>query len=198
MLRSSLAIAMGFAASISAGLPVAEALANFFFLELAVSMQSASFHFTQYSLRDPRLLSLLVSKETRPSSSGVSKKLGRAASLPKWSARAELEGAGLAGVVAADYVPDLIMCFILAGTEDLAGTEVLAGVAVFLAVGILGAGCSSAAGAACLAEAGARLVRTSGTAGPFPLSMPALMSPASASSAVLAPLAGAPVSEVSC
>jgi hypothetical protein len=31
MLRSSLAIAMGFAASISAGLPIAEASASFFF-----------------------------------------------------------------------------------------------------------------------------------------------------------------------
>jgi hypothetical protein len=128
MLRSSLAIAMGFATSISARLPVAEASANFF-LELAVSMQSASFHFTQYSLRDPRLLSLLVSREMRPLSSGVSKKLGRAAALPKWSARAELEGAGLAGAVAADCVPNLIMCFILA-VPDLAGTEVLAGTAV--------------------------------------------------------------------
>jgi hypothetical protein len=75
MLRSSLAIGMGLAASIAAGWPVAEALANFFFLELAVSMKSASFYFVQYSLRDPRLLSLLVSRETRPSSSGISKKL---------------------------------------------------------------------------------------------------------------------------
>jgi hypothetical protein len=90
MLRSSLAIGMGFAARISAGLPVAEASANFLFLELAVSILSVSFHLMQCSLRDPRLLSLFVSREMRPSSSGVSKKLGRAAALPKWSARAEL------------------------------------------------------------------------------------------------------------
>jgi hypothetical protein len=38
MLRSSLAIGMGLAASIAAGLPVAKASANFFFLELAVSI----------------------------------------------------------------------------------------------------------------------------------------------------------------
>jgi hypothetical protein len=68
---------MGFAARISAGLLVAEALDSFFFLELAVSMKSASFHFSQYPLRDLRLLSLFVTRETRPSSSGVSKKLGR-------------------------------------------------------------------------------------------------------------------------
>jgi hypothetical protein len=217
MLRSSLAIGMGFAASISARLLVATASANFLFLELAVSILSASFHFSQYSLRDPRLLSLLVSRETRPSSSGISKKLGRAAALPKWSARAELgRAAALVGAVAADCVPVVMMCFILivpdlagtealAGAEGLTGTEVLAGAAVlagaevFSVVGVLGAGCSGAAGAACLVEAGAGIVRTSGTAGPFPLlSMLALMSPAPASSAVLAPLAGAPVLEVSC
>jgi hypothetical protein len=44
----------------------------------------------QCSLRDPRLLSLFVSRETWPSSFGISKKLGRAAALPKWRARAEL------------------------------------------------------------------------------------------------------------
>jgi hypothetical protein len=38
MLRSSLAIGMGLEASIAAGLPVAGASANFFYLELAVSM----------------------------------------------------------------------------------------------------------------------------------------------------------------
>jgi hypothetical protein len=135
----------------------------------------------------------------QPSSSDVSKKLGRAAALPKWSVMAELEGAGLAGAgaVAADCVPVLMICFILT-VPDLAGTEVWAGAAVFSEVGVLGAGCSGAAGAACPAEAGARLVRTSGTAGPFPLSMSALMSPAPASSAVPAPLAGVPVSELSC
>jgi hypothetical protein len=143
MLRSSMAIGMGFAASISAGLPVAAASADFFFLELVVSMQSASFHFTQYSLRDLRLLSLLVSRETRPSNSGVSKKLGWAAALPKWSARAELEGAGLADAVAADYVPVWMICFILtvpnlAGTEGLAGAAVLAGAEVFSVAGVLG------------------------------------------------------------
>jgi hypothetical protein len=37
----------------------------------------------QCSLRDPRLLSLFISKETRPSSFGISKKLGQAAALPK-------------------------------------------------------------------------------------------------------------------
>jgi hypothetical protein len=76
MLRSSLAIGMGLEASIASGVPAAEALASFFFLELAMSMQSASFHFMQCSLRDPRLLSFFVRRETRPSSSGVWKKLG--------------------------------------------------------------------------------------------------------------------------
>jgi hypothetical protein len=130
----------------------------------------------------------LVSSETRPSSSGVWKKLGRAAALPKWSVMAELEGAGLAGAdaVAADCVPVLMICFILR-VPDLAGT------AVFSAVGVLGAGCSNAASAACPAEAGAGSVRTSGTSGAFPFSMPVLLSPAPASSAVPVPLAGAPV-----
>jgi hypothetical protein len=110
MLRSSQAIGMGFAARISAGSPVAEALASFYFWELAVSIKSASFHLTQCSLRDPRLWSLFVSRETQPSSSGISKKLGRAAALPKWSVRAELgRDAALAGAVAADYVPDLVV-----------------------------------------------------------------------------------------
>jgi hypothetical protein len=69
---------------------------------------------------------------------------------------AELEGAGLVGAdaVAADCVPVLMICFILR-VLDLAETAVLAGAAVFLAVGILAAGCSSAAGAACPAESGA-------------------------------------------
>jgi hypothetical protein len=68
---------MGFAARISEGLPVAEASANFLLLESAVSMLSASFHLVQRSLRDPRLSSLFVSRGTWPSSSSVSKKLGR-------------------------------------------------------------------------------------------------------------------------
>jgi hypothetical protein len=41
---------------------VAEASACFFFLDSAVSRESASFHFSQRSLRDPRLLSLFVSR----------------------------------------------------------------------------------------------------------------------------------------
>jgi hypothetical protein len=81
---------MGFVARISVGLLVAKASANFLLLESAVSILSASFHLMQCSLRDPRLLSLFVSRETWPSSFGVSKKLGRAAALPKWRARAEL------------------------------------------------------------------------------------------------------------
>jgi hypothetical protein len=52
------------------------------FLLLGAGSVSASFHFVKYSLRDPRLLSLLVRRETRTSSSGVRKKLGRAAPLP--------------------------------------------------------------------------------------------------------------------
>jgi hypothetical protein len=101
-------------------------------------------------LERSKALSLLVSSETRPSSSGVWKKLGRAAALPKWSAMAELEGTGLVGAsaVAADCVPVLMICFILR-VPDLAET------AFFSAVGVLGAGCSGAADAACPAEAGA-------------------------------------------
>jgi hypothetical protein len=104
----------------------------------------------------------------------------------------ELEGAGLvgAGAVAADCVPVLMICLILT-VPDLAGT------AVFSAVGVLGAGCSDAASAACPAEAGAGSVRTSSTSGAFPFSVLALLSPASASSAISALLAGAPVSGAS-
>jgi hypothetical protein len=120
----------------------------------------------QCSLRDPRLWSLFVNRETRPSSFGVSKKLGRAAALPKWRARAELgRGAALADAVAADCVPDLVGLILrvpdLTGTEVFSGTEVLAGAAVlagaevFSAEGVFGAGCSGSAGAACPAEAGA-------------------------------------------
>jgi hypothetical protein len=65
-------------------------------------------------------------------------------------------------------------------------------------VGVLGAGCSGAAGAAWPAEAGSGIVRTSGTAGPFPLSIPTLLLLAPASSAIPAPLVGAPESEASC
>jgi hypothetical protein len=39
---------------------------DFFLPELAVSRKSASFHLMQCSLRDPRLLSLLVRRETWP------------------------------------------------------------------------------------------------------------------------------------
>jgi hypothetical protein len=117
----------------------------------------------QCSLRDPRLWSLFVSRETRPSSSGISKKLGWAAALPKWRARAELgRGAALADAVAADCVPDLVGLILrvsdLTGIEVLAGAAVLAGAEVFSAEGVLGVGCSSAAGAACPAEAGAGIV----------------------------------------
>jgi hypothetical protein len=75
---------------------------------------------------------------------------------------------------------------------------VLARAVVGSGVGISGAGCSNMAGVVCPAEAGAEYVWTSGTAGHFPLSMPALVSPAPASSAVPAALAGAPESEISC
>jgi hypothetical protein len=75
--------------------------------------------------------------------------------------------------------------------------SVLAGAAVCSGVGALGAGCSIAAGVACPVETDAGLVQTSGTAGPFPFSMPALVSHAPASLLVPAPLAGVPVSEVS-
>jgi hypothetical protein len=105
----------------------------------------------------------------------------------------ELEGVGLAdagAVVAGDAVV-LMICFIL-------NVPVLARAAVYSRVGALGAGCSGAAGVACPVETGAGSVQTSGTAGPFPFSMPVLVSPVPASSAVLASLVGAPVSEVSC
>jgi hypothetical protein len=92
---------------------------------------------------------------------------------------AELEGAGLAdaGAVVAGDAAVLMICFIL-------NVPVLAGAAVFLEVGALGAGCSGTVGIACPVETGAGIVRTSGTAGPFPFSMPALASPTLASSAV--------------
>jgi hypothetical protein len=101
---------------------------------------------------------------------------------------AELEGAGLAGagaVVAGDGAV-LMICVILK-------VSVLAGIAVFSEVGALGGVCSGVADVACPADAGAGLVWTSGTSGAFPLSMPALLSPMSASSAVPAPLALATV-----
>jgi hypothetical protein len=151
-------------------LPVAEASASFLFLESAVSIVSASFHLVQCSLRDTGLWSLFVSRETRPSSSGVSKKLGQAAALPKWRVRAELgRDAALARAVAADCVPDLMICLILrvpdltgavvlSGTEVLAGAVALVGAGVFSAEGVLGVGCSGVADAACPAEAGAGIV----------------------------------------
>jgi hypothetical protein len=106
----------------------------------------------------------------------------------------ELEGAGLAGAgaVLAGVGVVLMICVILK-VPVLAGTAVL-----FSGAGVLGAGFFGVAGVACPGEAGAGLVRTSGTSGPFPLSMSALLSPAPASSAVPAPLALAPVSGVSC
>jgi hypothetical protein len=95
----------------------------------------------QCSLRDPRLLSLFISRETRPSSFGVSKKLGQVAALPNWSARTELgRDAALAGAVAADCAPDLVNLILrvpdLTGTEVLSGTEVLAGAAVLAGAGV--------------------------------------------------------------
>jgi hypothetical protein len=101
---------------------------------------------------------------------------------------AELEAAGLAdaGAVVAGGGAVLMICIILK-------VPVLAGTAVLLSgVGALGVGCSGAAGVACPGEVGAGLVQTSGTSGAFLLSMPA-----PTSSAVLAPLALAPVSGVS-
>jgi hypothetical protein len=102
---------------------------------------------------------------------------------------AELEGAGLAdaGAVVADGVTVLMICFILEG-------PVLAGTAIFSGAGALGAGCSGAAGVACPVETGVGSVRTSGTSAAFPFSMPAFLSLAPTSSAVSAPLVGAPVS----
>jgi hypothetical protein len=179
-------------------------------LDSAVSMVSASFHLMQCSLRDPRLLSLFDYRKTRPLSFGVSKKLGRAAALPKWSARAELgQDAALADAVAVDCVldliirsilrvPDLTGAVVLSGTVVLAGAVALVGAGAFLGAGVLGAGCSSTAGVAWPAEAGAGSARISGTSGALPLSMPALLVPALASSVVPAPLEGAPVSEASC
>jgi hypothetical protein len=84
-----------------------------------------------------------------------------------------------------------MICFIL-------NVLVLAKAAVYSEVGALGAGCSSAAGVACPVETGAGSVQTFGALGPFTFSMPALVSPALASLVVPAPLAGMPVSEVSC
>jgi hypothetical protein len=104
--------------------------------------------------------------------------------------------------VAADGVPGLGMRSSLsvpdlAGAEVLAGAAVLAGAGVFSAEGVVGAGCSGTAGAAWPAEAGSGIVRTSGNSGAFPLSMPALLLLAPASSVVPASLVGAPESGVS-
>jgi hypothetical protein len=105
--------------------------------------------------------------------------------------------AALEGAVAVDGVPDLVGWILR--VPDLTGAEVLAGAGVFSGEGALGAGCSGAAGAVWLAEAGSGIVWTSGTAGPFPLrSMPALAWLAPTSSVVPAPLAGTPESEASC
>jgi hypothetical protein len=87
----------------------------------------------------------------------------------------------------ADCVPELMICFILR-VPDLAATE------VFSVAGVLGAGCSGAAGVAWPAEAGAGSVRTSDTSGALPLSMPTLLSPAPASSAVSGASGRAPMS----
>jgi hypothetical protein len=95
-------------------------------------------------------------------------------------------------------VPDLTGAVVLSGMEVLAGAAVLAGAGVFSVEGVLGAGCSGAAGEAWPAEAGSGVVRTSGTAGPFPLlSMPVLLLLAPASSVVPASLVGAPESGAS-
>jgi hypothetical protein len=145
----------------------------------------------QYSLRDPTLLSLLVHRETWPSSSRVWKELTRAAPLPVWSVLAELAGAVLAGASAVLVGTDavLMICVILK-------VPVLAGAAVvFSGAEVFGAGFFGAAGEACPREADAGSVWTSGISGLFPLSMPALLSPTLAFLAVLAPLALAPVSE---
>jgi hypothetical protein len=104
--------------------------------------------------------------------------------------------------VAADGVPDLVFWTLRVpdqtGAEVLSGTEVLAGAGVFSTEGVLGAGCSGVAGAAWPAGAGSGIVRTSGTAGPFPLSsMPALLLLALTSSVVPASLVGAPESGAS-
>jgi hypothetical protein len=110
-----------------------------------------------------------------------------AAVLPVVGASLTGTGAVLAGATAV-----LMICVILK-------VPVLAGAAVvFYRAGVLGAGFFGVAGVACPGEADAGLVQTSGTSGLFPLSMPALLSPAPASSSVPAPLALAPVSGVSC
>jgi hypothetical protein len=110
-----------------------------------------------------------------------------AAVLPVVGANLTGTGTVLAGAAAV-----LMICVILK-------VPVLAGAAVvFSGAGVLGAGFSGAAGIACPGEADAGSVRTSGTSGFFPLSMPALLSPMPACSSVPMPLALAPVSGVSC
>jgi hypothetical protein len=95
-------------------------------------------------------------------------------------------------------VPDFTGAEVLSGAVVLAEAVALVVAGVFSAEGVWDAGCSGAAGAAWPAEAGSGIVRTSGTAGPFPLrSMPALSLLAPASSVVPAPLVGAPESEAS-
>jgi hypothetical protein len=95
-------------------------------------------------------------------------------------------------------VPDLAWAVVLAGAVALAEAVALVGAGVFSEDGVSGAGCSGAAGEAWPAGAGSGIVRTSGTAGPFPLrSMPALVSLAPASLVVPASLVGAPESGAS-
>jgi hypothetical protein len=78
----------------------------------------------------------------------------------------------------------------LAEAAGLAGAVALVGAGVFSEDGVLGVVCSGVAGAAWPAEAGSGVVRTSGTSGAFPLSMPALLWLAPASSVVPASLLG--------
>jgi hypothetical protein len=185
-------------------------MASVFFLpELVVSTKSASFHFMQYSFREPRLLSLLVHRETRPSSSGVWKELTWATPLPVWSVIAELAGAVLAGAgaVLAGAGAVLIICVILnvgavlagAGAGLVIGVPVLDGAeVVFSGAKVRDADFSGAADVACPGAVDIGSVRIFGTSGLFPLSMPTLLLLTPAFSAVLVPLASAPVSGTSC
>jgi hypothetical protein len=148
-------MATGFAGIMSRLLGAGVPARVFFLPELAVSTKSASFHFMQYSLRDPRLLSLLVCRETWPSSSGVWKELTRAAPLLVWSVIAELGGLVLAGAGAV-----LIIFVILnVGAGLVTGVSVLVGAAaVFPGAEVLGADFSGVTGVACPEAAGAGLV----------------------------------------
>jgi hypothetical protein len=112
-----------------------------------------------------------------------------------WSVIAELGGLVLAGAGAV-----LIIFVILnVGAGLVTGVSVLAGAtAVFPRAEVLGADFSGATGVAYPGAAGAGSVRISGTSGPFPLSVPALLLLAPTSLAVSAPLALALVSGASC